>query len=285
MQESRVEQTKRRVTLPPCGREHDEVEVAYRVAGDGDPVVCLHGVGLDAAGVSYRYLLPSLAKDRRVYVPDLPGHGDSEKPRTRYTTGYFRAVVESYLTELDLDDAALVGSSMGGAVALGHALDNGTTELVLADSYGLGDDAPWRPPAWGLLRIPFAQRAWWRQVGASRAAVRAHLETMCGYVPDDLVADVYDAVQDVAVGRTVASWQRSEFRVCGLATDYSDRLDELDAEPLLVHGTVDPLLPARWSARAAATTGAEYVPFEGAGHWPAREQPERFARTVRGFLS
>lgn len=285
MQQSSTEAERRRVTVASPGRGDDEVSVAYRVAGTGDPVVCLHGVGLDAGDVSYRYLLPALARDRRVYVPDLPGHGDSGKPRTRYTTDYFRAVLAGFLDALDLEDAALVGSSMGGALALGHALDNGTGELVLANSYGLGSDAPWRPSAWGLLRVPLAHRAWWRGVGASASAVRAHLSTICRRVPDDFVADVYDAVQAAAVGRTVASWQRSEFRGGGLATDYADRLDRLDASTLFVHGTGDPLFPARWSRAAAEATGAEYAPFEGAGHWPARERPDRFARTVRRFLA
>lgn len=285
MQRTLVDADRRRVMVPSGGRGGDTVEVAYRVAGAGDPVVCLHGVGLDAGDVSYRYLLPELARDRRVYVPDFPGHGDSEKPRTRYTTDYFGGILDGFLNELGLDDAALVGTSMGGAVALGHALEYGTDELVLADSYGLGGDAPWRAAAWGLLRVPLAHRAWWRQVGASHAAVRSHLATMCARVPDDLVADVYAAIQEAAVGRTVASWQRSEFRACGLATDYTDRLDDLDAEPLFVHGVADPLLPARWSQRAAEATDGEYVPFEGSGHWPAREQPERFTRTVRRFLN
>lgn len=62
----------------------------HYAAGPGDPVVLLHGCGIDAATVSYRYLLPELAADHRVHAIDLPGHGLSDKPATRYTTGFFR---------------------------------------------------------------------------------------------------------------------------------------------------------------------------------------------------
>lgn len=267
-------------------RESDDVSVRYRVAGEGPPVVLLHGVGLDAADVSWRYALPALAETHRVYAPDLPGHGDSGKPDRRYTTTYFRAALETFLDELGLNGAGLVGVSMGGGIALGHALDHPVEKLVLVDSYGLGTDAGWRPPAWALLRTPFAHRTWWRSIASSRVAVRRHLDTLTGdAAPRDLVEDVYRAVQVTDVGRTVASWQRSEFLATGLRTDHSDRLAELDADVLFVHGAADPLIPMGWSKRAAAVTGGEFAPFADAGHWPPRERPDRFNEQVRTFLT
>lgn len=264
----------------------ETVPVRYRVAGEGPPVVLLHGIGLDAGGVSWRHALPALAQGHRVYAPDLPGHGESGKPRRRYTTEFFRAALEAFLDDRGLRDAALVGVSMGGCLALGHALDNPVEKLVLVDSYGLGADATWRAPAWAMLQTPFAHGAWWRSVAATRASVRAHLATMTGGAPaTTLVDDVYRAMQDAAVGRTVASWQRSEFRATGLKTDYRDRLDDLDADTLFVHGTVDPLIPAGWSERAAEAVGGELALFDGVGHWLPREQPERFNRRVRAFLA
>jgi pimeloyl-ACP methyl ester carboxylesterase len=290
MQSRGVDGTSReRVSLsvPSPGSGDDrELSVSYRVAGEGDPVVLCHGVGLDAGDVSFRYALPALARDRRVYVPDLPGHGDSDKPRVRYTTGFFRRAFSAFVAELGLDAPAVAGISMGGAIALQHAIQRDVERLALVDSYGLGGDAPWRPPAWAALRTPFAYPNWWRLVGASRATVRSHLAGTCpAPVPDDLVADVYEAIQEAAVGRTVASWQRSEFRAGGFATDHSDRLADLDVPALLIHGTDDPLLPAGWSAAAAeALPRGEYVPFEETGHWVPRERPERFNRTLRRFL-
>ena len=44
------------------------------------------------------------------------------------------------------------------------------------------------------------------------------------------------------------------------------------ADGRFVHGTDDPLLPASWSERAADRTGGDLEPFEGCGHWPARER-------------
>lgn len=264
----------------------DEVAVRYRVAGEGPPVVLLHGIGLDASGVSWRHALPALADGHRVYAPDFPGHGESGKPSRRYTTEFFRATLESFLDEFGLNDAALVGVSMGGCVALGHALEYPVEKLVLVDSYGLGGDTGWRPPAWAMLRTPFAHSTWWRTVAATRSSVRSHLDTLTGSPPSpELVEDVYRAVQRAKVGRTVASWQRSEFRAGGLKTDYRDQLAELDAETLFVHGGADPIIPSGWSERASERVDGELALFERAGHWLPREQPDRFNRRVRAFLA
>jgi len=269
------------------GRGRREVDVRGYTAGSGDPVVLLHGCGLDAATVSYRYLLPELAADHRVHAIDFPGHGHSDKPATRYTTDFFRRVLDAYLEESGVESPSLVGISMGGSVALGHALEHDVDRLVLVDSYGLGGDAAWRPAASVGLRIPMAHRGWWQGLTASPSSVRGHLRSVtAGTPPADLVEDVYAAVQDDAVGRTVRSWQRSEFRASGLRTDYRDRLAELEAETLLIHGRSDPLFPASWSERAAESlpNGSVRV-YDRTGHWPPRERPGRFNDDVVGFLS
>jgi pimeloyl-ACP methyl ester carboxylesterase len=264
---------------------HPEDDVRYFVAGEGPPVVLLHGIGLDSARVSWRHAIPALAEHRRVYAPDFPGHGDSGRPRVRYTNDYFLEVLAEFLKALGLEDAPLVGISMGGGVALGYALEHDVERLVLVDSYGLGHDAPWRAPATTMLRVPGAYSNWWRTIGASRASVRSHLQQLTAGNPTKVhVDDVYGAVQDGAVGRTVASWQRSEFRYDGLRTCYLDRLSELEVPALFVHGVEDPLLPASWSERAAKRTGGELALFEECGHWPTREAPQRFNETVGAFL-
>jgi pimeloyl-ACP methyl ester carboxylesterase len=74
MQQQVAESARRRVTLDAGdGRGGDgSVEVSYRVAGEGPPVVLLHGVGLDAADVSWRYALPMLADGTGSTRPTSP---------------------------------------------------------------------------------------------------------------------------------------------------------------------------------------------------------------------
>lgn len=248
----------------------------------------LHGIGIDAAGVSWKHAIDALADERTVYALDLPGHGESEKPRARYTTAYFQAVLAAFLEAVDLQGAPIAGVSMGGAVALGHALDGGDPEkLVLVDSYGLGGDAYWRPAATAALWMPGLGQHLWSGVGSSKAAVRSSLAGLTGSAPGEgFVEDVYRTVQDRAVVRTMRRWQRSEFGATGLRTDYTDRLGELSTPTLLVHGTEDPLLPPSWSRRAhRRLPDSDLQLLERCGHWPPRERPEELSRLLSRFLA
>jgi len=273
-----------RVEVPVDG---DDVTLHYRTGGSGPPLVFLHGIGLDAGGVSWRHALPALAEERTVYAPDLPGHGESDKPDRAYTTAYYLETVAAFLDALDVDEPAIAGLSMGGALALGHALDGGNVErLVLVNSYGLGGDAYWRMAASGILQTPLLGSMLWQGVSTSRPAIRAGLRSMgATEPPQELVEDVDRAVDRRTV-RAMRRWQRSEFRRTGFRTNYADRLGELSVPTLLIHGDEDPLLPPAWSRKAAAKVGeSELRLVENCGHCPPRERPEWFNEAVRSFCA
>jgi pimeloyl-ACP methyl ester carboxylesterase len=279
------------------GRRSETIDVQYYTAGDekgsenGEstpPIVLLHGIGLDAAKVSFRRAIPALAQDRRVIALDFPGHGESEKPDVRYTTAFYRNVFEQFLASLGLERISLIGTSMGGSVALGYTLDAPETvrRLVLVNSYGLGGDAPWRAAASVALRWPGGGGLLWETTTRTREAVRASLQGLVGHTtPDDLVEDVYRTVQKPHVGRALTRWQRSEFRLTGLKTNYAPQLTDLSVPTLFVHGAVDPILPANWSVRAAQRCpDATLELIDGCGHWTARERPETFNQVVKRFV-
>lgn len=270
------------------GRDERDVSVHYLAAGEGSPLILLHGIGIDAGTISWRRAIPELAKYHRVYAVDLPGHGRSEKPRLKYTTELYRQAVSAFVDELDIGDHGIAGLSMGGSVALGHALDHPDTvdKLGLVASYGLGEDAPWRARAHRAYQVPFLGRLHYSRLGQSKQAVRQHLQKNAVTVPEDLVADVYANAQNRAIGRTATSWQRSEVRANGLRTNYVDEMDQVDAETLIVHGIDDPLIPLDW-----AETATEQIPnsrlevIDNCGHWVPRERPEWFNRVFTQFFA
>ena len=103
--------------------------------GRGRPVLLLHGLG--GSKISFVPLLAPLADARhQVIVPDMPGHGESEKPRTEYSPRFFARVVRHLMDELGIERAAVVGNSMGGRIALELALrsPNRVESLALLDA-------------------------------------------------------------------------------------------------------------------------------------------------------
>jgi len=279
-----VSESKSVTVSPDAGRR--ETNVRYLAAGEGSPVVLLHGVGLDAAEISWKHAIPELATDHRVIAPDLPGHGESDKPRRRYTTEYYIDVLDELIDELGLDSPRLAGISMGGGIALGYALENEVERLALIDSYGLGTDAPWRPAASVALRIPVVDRFVWNTMGATEGTVRDTLRGYTTQAPEQFVSEVHEILQDDDCGRTLRSWQRSEFRAFGFKTCYVDELAELSVPTLLIHGADDTLLPASWSERAdELLPESELHVLDDCGHWPPRERPATFNDRLAEFLA
>src|SRR5438045_8054471 len=107
--------------------------------------------------MEWRKNLVHVAARHRVFAPDLPGYGRSDKPRARYTIPYFARFIRRYLENRGLRSVALVGASLGGRIALEVALEEPklVRKLVLVNTLGLG-----RPQvgaaqiAYGLVTIP-----------------------------------------------------------------------------------------------------------------------------------
>lgn len=110
----------------------------YLAAGDGPPVILLHGDGESA--FDWSWVMPELARANRVCAPDLPGHGDGAKPGEPYTPESFVRFVVDFLDELGLDRVAIIGNSLGGLISMLLVLNQTErfTSLCLVDSAGLG---------------------------------------------------------------------------------------------------------------------------------------------------
>ncbi|MEV5439325.1 alpha/beta fold hydrolase [Streptomyces sp. NPDC052682] len=135
-------------TTPRTVQAHG-ITLAYRVWGppDAPPVLLLHARGHD--GSDWAQTAPALAAGpRRVYAPDLRGHGRSDWPGDyRYAT--MADDVHAFLTALGIDRADVVGHSLGGAVAclLAQRHPETVRRLVLEDVPAPFPLDPPRPPA------------------------------------------------------------------------------------------------------------------------------------------
>src|SRR4029077_14343566 len=85
-------------------------------AGEGPPVVLLHGLG--ATNASMLPTLAELARDHRVLAPDLPGFGDSEKPVRAYDPAFYARWLVEFLDATGVERAVVIGNPMGGRIAI-----------------------------------------------------------------------------------------------------------------------------------------------------------------------
>jgi pimeloyl-ACP methyl ester carboxylesterase len=261
-------------------------------AGEGNaPVLLLHGGGYDFASLSYKHALGPISEQRRVFTPDWPGYGQSDKPEMEYTTEYYVGFLGHLMDALGLEKASLVGISMGGAISLGFALQSSqrVEKLVLIDSHGLGREVPGGMAAYALVRLPLLNKLVWAVLKRSRKMVEQSLRTTF-YDPRavtvELVDEVYQLVRKPGVGQAWRSWQENEIRREGFHTNYVDRLRELAVPTLILHGAEDEYVPVSWARRAhALIKDSTLNVFPQCGHWLTLERPEEFNKVVLEFLA
>ena len=117
------------------------VKLHYFIGGKGSPVVLLHGY----AETSHMWfpIMPLLAKNHTVIVPDLRGAGDSSKPESGYDKKNMAVDIHSLVVSLGSNRAEVVGHDIGLMVAYAYAAQfpQETERLVLMDAFlpGIGD--------------------------------------------------------------------------------------------------------------------------------------------------
>ena len=261
----------------------------YLEAGEGPPVVLLHGLG--ATNASLLPTLWDLARDHRVIAPDLPGFGDTAKPVRRYDAAFFARWLVGLLDALGIERAHLVGNSMGGRVAI----EAGLVAPERVDRMVLLSPSPafirrrefvnlvWllRPEA-GFIPVPLRHRQVVR--GIKRLFARPEVLPEPWY---EAAADEFLRVFRTPRGRIAffsaarQIYLEEPFGESG----FWDRLPTLSRPALFVWGERDRLVPARFAPhmeRALPEAGSIVLP--DCGHVPQYEQPDETHWLVRGFL-
>ena len=263
--------------------------VAYRVAGDGPAIVLIHGM----AGSSETWLpvMPGLAGSGTLIAPDLLGHGASAKPPGDYSLGALAASVRDLLVTLGHDRATIVGHSLGGGVAMQFAYQfpERCERLVLVSSGGLG-----REVSAVLRALAFPGSEYLLAAGCAPVLADAGT-TVFGWLgkiglrPAPAVADLwrsYSSLGDPEARAAFLHTLRAVVDVGGQRVSARDRLYLTSGMPsLIVWGEGDPFIPvAHAHAAHEAMPESRLEVFYGAGHYPHRDAPERFAALVADFI-
>lgn len=262
----------------------------YLTAGEGPPLVLLHGVGDNA--LDWRWVMPALARAHRVYAPDLPGSGGSARSvDADYSPAFFERFVAAFLDALGVERAAVVGNSLGGLAALRLALaePERVAALGLLAGAGLGRRVS---PALRSLALPGYGRlavAWGKRPpgAAQRALGRAGL--LFGSprgIPAKWLEEQYRLARLSGFLESQLATVRAQVGLRGQREIVLARLPSLRVPTLVVWGERDRVLPpaqAREAISRIPDGSLELIP--ACGHLPQVERPERVAEVLVRFLS
>jgi pimeloyl-ACP methyl ester carboxylesterase len=264
--------------------------VTYTTAGTRGPVVVLiHGI--TGSNVTWDEVMPLLARDHRVVAPDLLGHGKSAKPRGDYSLGAYATGVRDVMTALGHRRYTLLGHSLGGGVAmqLAYQFPERVERLVLVSSGGLGRDVHLLLRAASLPGsewvLPLLSAGFLRDAGTAVGRALAALGLKLG--PDlEEMARGFASLADNQARAAFVHTVRSVIDPTGQRVDARDRLYLSKEVPsLIVWGERDPIIPAKHGEEAhELMPGSRFELFEGAGHFPYRDEPHRFAELLSEFI-
>lgn len=270
--------------------EVDGAPVNVVELGEGDqPVVFVHG--LSGCWQNWLPNIPALAAaGHRVVALDLPGFGASPMPRQDISIAHYAALLDELLGTLGIAAAAVVGNSMGGFIGAELALraPQRVERLVLVGAAGISvqdEFSDRRLAAFRRLESLFAIQGAWlasrsdalvRRSGLRRALMGLVVADT-SRIPAPLAAEQLRGSGKPGFVHALLSMARSPI---------ADRLAEVACPTLIVHGTRDKLVPVRDAAEfERLIPDATACIYEGVGHTPQLEVPDRFNADVSAFLA
>jgi pimeloyl-ACP methyl ester carboxylesterase len=266
----------------PAGR------IRYREAGQGKPVVFVHGYLVD--GRLWDGVVDRLSDRYRCIAPDWPigAQQIAMKPDADHTPPGVAATISSFLEALDLEDVTIVGSDSGGAMSqvlvTRHPERIGRLVLTNCDTYenfppGIFKAMPplaKLPGGMTLLSLPF------RSGAVARAAFRPFTRKP---IPAELIASwMAPGMNDSGVRHdlkkvTVGMNKRHTLEA-------AEKLRDSQLPILLAWAPGDKLFPISGAERLAADAGnARIVPIPDASTFVSLDQPQRLSEEIAEFAA
>jgi pimeloyl-ACP methyl ester carboxylesterase len=271
----------------------DGHKLVYATAGapSAPPLMLIHG--WTCHKFVWRHVLAALAERFYLIAPDLLGHGESAAPPDGdYSISAQARRVLALADQLGLARFALMGHSMGGLISLyiGAVLaPERLTQLIDVAGIISGRATPrliWLNGALVLLPLIFPpylavqRQSMERHPRLGKFGFRVWFADMDALPYDAWAQDRHYATRPDA---RMARWRAG---LATLSTDISAHLDRISAPTLIVFGARDGAVCVREGALAAARIPkSRFLLFDGCGHFPMLEQPERFIAAIRDFLS
>ena len=251
-------------------------EITYEIAGQGEPIVFLHGIGSNSR--SWRRQLEDFSDQYTAVAWDAPGYRGSIDPDHSWRMTDYAAALNTFLADLELDRIHLVGLSMGGVIASEFCRlhQDRLLSLVLADTHrgGAAKDPP-KAQDRALNDRLTAFRTKSRDQFARERVPRL----LSPEASPELINDAIDIMKEIrSPGYEIAAIALAE-------SDVRDVLPKIRVPTLVICGELDRVCPPEEAERiAAAIPAAQLEIIPGAGHQSNQERPAEFNNAVRRHI-
>ena len=239
-----------------------------KAGNDEEALVLIHGWTMN--NDNWRAQVPTLVKRNRVLVLDLPGHGESDKPKTTYSMDYFARAVDAVMRDAKVKRAVLVGHSMGTPIArqFYRKYPEKTLGIVIVD----GSLRPFGDKAMMDKMIAGLRGPDYRQTGTQMfnmmsgpglaAEAKDRIMTSFANTPQHVLVSAMESMVDPSI------WGEDKINV-----------------PILAVMVKNPFfLPNVEESFRMLAPKMEFYMWDGVGHFLHMERPQEFNQAVITFL-
>ena len=270
-------------------------DVFYKKAGDGPPLLLVHGIGAGCSSYEFRHIFETLAAHHTVYALDLLGFGKSDKPGLTYTHETFIHLIDAFSRQVmrvgdGRGEADVIATSLSAAYVISAAQRDPSLfrRLVLICPTGIEELAKPAGPAAsavrGLFKSPILGATLYNAITSKlgiRSYLARHIYANPSTVTEELVEQYHTAAHQPG-GENVLPSFISGF----LNIDIREAFKNVVDLPLIVWGQQAKETPvSQAEAFLVANPNAKLEVIQDAGMLPHEEQPEAFLAAVRPFLT
>jgi len=240
----------------------------------GTPILLIHG--FDSSVMEFRRLLPLLAATNEVWAVDLWGFGFTERsPETPVNPDTIKTHLYSFWKTLIAQPVILVGTSMGGAVAIDFCLTypEAVEKLVLIDSAGLAKGA-------AISKFMFPPLDYWAAEFLRNPKVRDRIIQASFKNPNLLSADARLCGN---LHLELPHWHQAiiSFTKSGGYGSFRSQLSAIEQPTLILWGDSDRILGIKDAEQfKMAIANSQLIWIANCGHLPHLEQPETVAQHI-----
>jgi 2-hydroxy-6-oxo-6-(2'-carboxyphenyl)-hexa-2,4-dienoate hydrolase len=276
-------------------RYHDAGGIRTRSieAGEGEPLILLHGIGGHAEAYS-RNVVALARAGYRVHAIDMVGHGLTDKPDEPYSTGRFAEHLLAFVDAIGAERVFLSGESIGGWTSAWFALHHPERlhGLILNTPSGIAIDeqgADMTPAQYQERRVELRRRTLAALDNPTRETVRSRLEWLL-LDPSEVTEELLESRYRIYCRPDfIAAQRRYWTEDVSLEGDTElltrERLGAIGVPTLVLWTSHDPFLPWEVGEHVHhAIPASRFTIMQDCGHWPQFESPEEFNEIVLGFM-
>ena len=261
-------------------RIDDQLELAYEESGAGRPIVFLHGVWMSAR--FFHRQLPALGQNHHAIALDLRGHGGSSHTPDGHTMASYAQDVHAFLKAKNLNDAVLVGWSMGCMVVWDYFKQFGGDNIAAAI---LVEQTPadFKWPDWelGLFDLPMLIHLM-SEVQTDREKVFRDFVPMMFKEPPAQADIDWMVAENMRIPASIASAVLFDQTV----QDYRPDVSKVSVPSLVISGGAENKLLPTEAIRFVHDniSGSQFSLYEDSSHCPFLEETERFNAEIDAFV-